>query len=251
MVGETDPELLGVFRGRRRRSAGRPRPGCGARSSTAIDSRVAVGGRLLDLRTPGAHYPEVFLPLHGAHQGDNAACAVAAAEAFFGAPLAAEVVEHALGSVTRARGGWRSSGRSPLVVLDGAHNVAGAQRAGPGARRASSPPTDDTVVVIGMLQGRDPSAMLEALRPAGVRTVVACTAPSPRAMPADVDRRGGARPRARRRWPPTPSADALSLARARLAPSGTLVVTGSLYVVAEAPGGPRCSGSTDDGADPE
>ena len=43
---------------------------------------------------------------------------------------------------------------------------------------------DETVAVVGMLQGRDPSAMLEALRPAGVRTVVACTAPSPRALPA-------------------------------------------------------------------
>ena len=62
----------------------------------ATDSR---GGRLLDLRTPGARYPEVYLALHGAHQADNAACALAAAEAFFGAPLAPDVVELALGSV--------------------------------------------------------------------------------------------------------------------------------------------------------
>ena len=49
-------------------------------------STVAVGGRLLDLRTPGATYPEVFLALHGRHQADNAAAALAASEAFFGAP---------------------------------------------------------------------------------------------------------------------------------------------------------------------
>ncbi len=61
--------------------------------------QVAVGGSLVDLRTPGAHYHELFLALHGAHQGDNAACALAAAEAFFGAPLAPEVVEHAMGNV--------------------------------------------------------------------------------------------------------------------------------------------------------
>src|SRR3546814_1828263 len=34
-------------------------------------NRLAVGGRLLDLRTPGASYDDVFLALHGPHQGDN------------------------------------------------------------------------------------------------------------------------------------------------------------------------------------
>ena len=143
---------------------------------------MAVGGRLLDLRTPAARYPEVFLSLHGAHQGDNAACALAAAEAFFGAPLAPEVVEHALGAV-RVPGRFEIVARAPLVVLDGAHNVAGAQALGR-ALVAELAPADDTIAVVGMLQGRDPSAMLEALGPAGVTTVVACTAPSPEAIPA-------------------------------------------------------------------
>ena len=35
-------------------------------------NRLALGGRVLDLRTPGGTYEDVFLPLHGAHQGDNA-----------------------------------------------------------------------------------------------------------------------------------------------------------------------------------
>ena len=124
----------------------------------------------------------MYLPLHGAHQGDNAACAVAAAEAFFGAPLAPEVVEHALGAV-RVPGRIEIVGRAPVVVLDGAHNVAGAHALAE-ALVAELAPGDQTIAVIGMLQGRDPSAMLEALRPAGVSTVVACTAPSPRALPA-------------------------------------------------------------------
>ena len=171
-----------------------------------VGNQVAVGGRLLDLRTPGARYPEVFLSLHGAHQGDNAACALAAAEAFFGAPLAPEVVEDAFGSV-RVPGRMEIVGRAPLIVLDGAHNVAGAQALAR-ALVDELAPADDTVVLIGMLHGRDPSAMLEALGPAGVTTVVACTAPSPRALPAAVDRRGGPRARASRRWPPTPSTTA-------------------------------------------
>ncbi len=126
VVGETDPELLERLHGRRRGSAEPARPGCGVSSSTAPRAgwRWADGSSTSVL--PAAQYPEVFLALHGAHQGDNAACAVAAAEAFFGAPLAPEVVEHALASV-RVPGRIEIVGRSPVIVLDGAHNVAGAQ----------------------------------------------------------------------------------------------------------------------------
>jgi dihydrofolate synthase/folylpolyglutamate synthase len=230
IVGETDPELLAVFMG--------AADECGAAETWVrgvefgcTESRVAVGGRLLDLRTPAAHYPEVFLSLHGAHQGDNAACAVAAAEAFFGAPLAPEVVEHALSSV-RVPGRMEIVGRSPVIVLDGAHNVAGAQALAR-ALVDELAPSDDTVALIGMLQGRDPSAMLEALRPAGVRTVVACTAPSPRALPA-ASIAEAARALGLQALAADTVTDGLTLARARLSPTGTLIVTGSLYVVADA-----------------
>src|SRR6202044_1069701 len=81
---------------------------------------------LIDVRTPGANYQEVFLGLHGAHQGDNAACAVAAVEAFFSAPPDELIVRAALESV-RVPGRLEVVGHSPLVVLDGAHNIAGAR----------------------------------------------------------------------------------------------------------------------------
>jgi dihydrofolate synthase/folylpolyglutamate synthase len=146
-------------------------------------------------------------------------------------PLAPEVVEHALGTVV-VPGRFEIVGRSPVVVLDGAHNVAGAHALAE-ALRAELSLDDETVVVIGMLQGRDPSAMLEALRPAGVRTVVACTAPSPRALPASSIAEA-ARALGLQALAADTVGDALNLARARLSPTGTLVVTGSLYVVAEA-----------------
>src|SRR5919107_1703839 len=47
----------------------------------AEENHVAVGGRLLRLRTPSSIREDVFVPLHGSHQGDNAALALAAAEA--------------------------------------------------------------------------------------------------------------------------------------------------------------------------
>jgi folylpolyglutamate synthase/dihydropteroate synthase len=71
------------------------------------------------------------------------------------------------------------------------------------------------------------------LIPTGVRTMVACTAPSPRAMPAtaiaDAARAAGLVAEV-----VASTADALALARGRLSADGRLIVTGSLYVVAEA-----------------
>jgi dihydrofolate synthase/folylpolyglutamate synthase len=230
LVGETDPELRDVFRAAAE-TAGAAGTWLRGEDFGCDESRVAVGGRLIDLRTPGAEYPEVYLPLHGAHQAENAAIALGAAEAFFGSPLAAEVVEHACASVTMPCR-MEVVGRAPLIVLDGAHNVAGAEALARGL--IEELPTDgETVVVIGMLQGRDPIAMLDALIPTGVRTVVACTAPSPRARPgaaiAEAARAAGLEAEV-----VGSTADALSVARRRLSADGRLVVTGSLYVVAEA-----------------
>ncbi|HVA03195.1 MAG TPA: folylpolyglutamate synthase/dihydrofolate synthase family protein [Acidimicrobiales bacterium] len=230
VVGETDPDLLGIFTAAAEEQ-GAVETWVRGVEFGCVGNQVAVGGRLLDLRTPGARYPEVFLSLHGAHQGDNAACAVAAAEAFFGAPLAPVVVDHALGSV-QVPGRIEIISRAPVIVLDGAHNVAGAKALGR-ALMAELAPADDTIALVGMLQGRDPSAMLEALRPAGVTTVVACTAPSPRAIPA-ASIAEAARALGLQALAADTVADGLTLARARLSSTGTLIVTGSLYVVADA-----------------
>ena len=155
VVGDEDDEH------RRRRS--RPRParsaphssGAAAPSSTASANCAADGGRVVDLRTPRATYEELFLPLYGAYQGDNAAGAVAAAEAFFGVALDAEVVAEAL-AAARVPGRLEMLGRRPLVVLDGAHNPAGADRARRGPGRGLRRRPADVVVVIGCLNGRDP-----------------------------------------------------------------------------------------------
>jgi dihydrofolate synthase/folylpolyglutamate synthase len=95
-------------------------------------------------------------------------------------------------------------------------------------------PTDGaTVVVIGMLEGRDPSAILHALLPTGVTAVVTCTAPSPRAMAATVIA-DAARAAGLEADTVDSTADALTLARTRVSADGRILVTGSLYVVAEA-----------------
>src|SRR5699024_2259349 len=87
---------------------------------------TAIGGRVLELYTAGATYPDVFLPLHGAHQADNAAIALAAVEAFTNAVVPPDVVAAAFAQVS-SPGRLEVVGRQPLLLLDGAHNVAGAQ----------------------------------------------------------------------------------------------------------------------------
>ncbi len=171
------------------------------------------------------------MPLHGAHQGDNASAALAAVEAFFGSPLHEDVVEEAFASV-RVPGRLEVVGRHPLVVVDGAHNVAGMLVL---ARSLVEEFTVDgeAQAVVGMLTGRDPVAMLEALLTAGVRSVVACAPDSPRALPAEVVAEAAAGLGMEVTVAASPG-DAVRLALGRAGPDDRVVVCGSLYVVAEA-----------------
>jgi len=230
VLGETAPELLEIFLSAAA-AVGVVESWVRGEEFDCPVNRLAVGGRMLDLTTPGGSYEEVYLPLHGEHQGDNAALALASAEAFFGSALSEVVVEQAFASV-EVPGRLEVVGHDPLIVLDGAHNVAGAQTL---ARSLLEelPVDEETVAVVGMLEGRDPSAMLQALATAGVRTVVTCTAPSPRALPAD---RIAEAARAAGLFAVCGDtvAEALHVARARVPTGGRLVVTGSLYVVADA-----------------
>lgn len=177
VLGETDPGLAEVF---------------AAESADAVVSRdrdfgvsadrLAVGGRLVDLYTPRSRYDSVMLSLHGRHQADNAAVALTAAESFFGAALPDEAVAEALTGV-RVPGRFEIAARHPLLVLDGAHNPDGAKAAA-ATLAEDFAPAGRRFVVVGMQDGRDPRAVLEALDVAGAELVVACTAPTSRGIPA-------------------------------------------------------------------
>lgn len=230
VCGETAPELEAVFR-REAEEVGAAEVWLRDRDFGCVANHLAHGGRLLELRTPGGSYEEVFLPLPGAHQGDNAAVALAAAEAFFGAPLAGEVVEAGLAAV-RVPGRMEVLGRRPLLVLDGAHNPAGARVAGEtlredfaGARRV--------ILVVGCLAGRDPAELLRALGEPRTAHLVGCPAPSARTLPPEAV--AGAA--AGLGIPATAAAsvgEAIEEAAALAAEDDLVLVTGSLYVVGAA-----------------
>jgi dihydrofolate synthase/folylpolyglutamate synthase len=146
---------------------------------------VAVGGQLLTLQGLGGEYDEVFLPLFGAHQAHNAACALAAVEAFLGAGrdrLDLYPVRAAFASVS-SPGRLEVVRRSPTIVLDAAHNPAGAEATADALREAFS--FTSLVGVIGVLADKDAHGLLEAFEPVLDHVVVTASS-SVRALPAEL-----------------------------------------------------------------
>jgi dihydrofolate synthase / folylpolyglutamate synthase len=180
VLGEEDPDIARIFEAEAA-AAGAAAVWCRGRDFGAERSRPAVGGRVFDLYTPLSRYEDVFVPVFGAHQADNAACALAAAQALFGAPIGEEVMADAFASVT-APGRLEVLGHRPLIVLDGAHNAAGARAAG--AALSEDFGGNRVLVVMGCLRGRDPADLLRGLGPELISTVLACSPPSPRAQSA-------------------------------------------------------------------
>ncbi len=181
VLGETNPAVVSIFV-----AEGPARTVQRDEDFEVVEDRLAVGGRLVSLRTPRAGAEDILVRLHGAHQAENASLALTVAEEFFDAPLPEDVITEAFDTV-EVPGRLEIVHRSPLVVLDTAHNVPGAEALaetvatdfGEGRRR---------FLVLGMLDGRDPVAVCHALQVADYHLVVACTAPTARGLPADTVR---------------------------------------------------------------
>ena len=232
VVGERDPGVVAVVE-ERAAQVGADRVLLIERDVACDGNELAVGGRLLDIRTPWAEHHEVFLPLHGHHQGHNAALAVAAAEAFLDAPLADDVVAQGFDQVT-SPGRLEILGREPLLLLDGAHNVQGMTALGR-ALDEEFPGATPIVAVVGVLEGHDPGQLLDALGSHRLRLVVACPAPSPRTLdPSAIT--AAARQRGIDAVEVPSVAAAVEAAQADAAAEECILVTGSLYVVGAARG---------------
>jgi dihydrofolate synthase/folylpolyglutamate synthase len=230
VVGEMAPGLADIVTGRAR-DVGAESVWLAGRDFSCESNQVAVGGRVVTLWTPGGRYEDVLVPLHGAHQGVNASVALAAVEAFFGDPLDAEVVEEGLAAV-RVPGRLEVLGRRPLLLVDGAHNAAG-MAALADALEEEFAVDGVSVAVVGMLSGRDPSAMLAPLASVGVAAIVACEPDSPRAMPVAAVSEAG-RALGLTVYEERDVTDALRVARGMVDADGLVVVAGSLYVVGTA-----------------
>lgn len=192
---------------------------------------MAFGGRALTLRTPLGVVDDIHLPLHGVHQTDNAAIALAAVDAFFDRQLDEEVVRAGFGGV-RIPGRFEIVHREPTVALDAAHNLDGA-RACAATLQDEFTLLGSLIMVVGFLGGRDPEEMLEALGAKDAGFIIACTPDSPRAIPAPqvaaaADRLGVVAESV------SSVDEALARALGLAGHDDFIMVTGSLYVVGPA-----------------
>jgi len=142
----------------------------------------AVGGQMVRLRGLRGEYDEVFIPLYGAHQAQNAALALAAVEAFAGEePLDGELVREAFAEVT-SPGRLEVIRRSPTIVLDAAHNPHGAAATAEALQDSFT--FSPLIGVVGVMADKDYEGVLAAFE--HVFAAVVCTQNSTdRAMPAE------------------------------------------------------------------
>jgi dihydrofolate synthase/folylpolyglutamate synthase len=128
-----------------------------------VSRTPAVGGQLLTLRGLRGQYDEIFLPLYGAHQAQNAATALAAVEAFLGDdPLDAELVREAFARMT-SPGRLEIIRRSPMILLDAAHNPHGAEAAA--AALEDSFAFSPLIGVVGVMADKEYEGVLAAFEP--------------------------------------------------------------------------------------
>ncbi|WP_141014104.1 bifunctional tetrahydrofolate synthase/dihydrofolate synthase [Nocardioides sambongensis] len=148
-----------------------------------VDRVPAVGGQAVTLQGLRGRYDELFLPLYGAHQAQNAVLALAAVEAFVGGtePLGDDVVRGAFAEFT-SPGRLEVVRRSPTIVLDAAHNPAGAEATA--AALEDSFRFDPLVGVIGVMGDKDADGLLAVFEP-HLSHVVVTQNSTARAMPVD------------------------------------------------------------------
>jgi dihydrofolate synthase/folylpolyglutamate synthase len=145
---------------------------------------VAVGGQVITVRGRASRYADLFLPLYGDYQGQNAAVAIAAVESFLGGgtvPLSNDVLAEGLAEAT-SPGRLQLIGIEPTVLVDAAHNPHGA-RALAGAMTEYFDFTE-IAVVIAVLGDKDAHGVFAELAPIATRFHVT-RSQSDRATPVD------------------------------------------------------------------
>lgn len=209
------------------------RGACREAGSPMIDAaEAALIGAAPDgtfaVTTAAARYDRLSLPLPGRHQIENARVAVVAIEELgcaLGVRIEPESIRRGLRAV-RWPGRLQWAGGTPPILLDGAHNPAGAAALADYLRdRGGEAP----VLLFGAMADKDARRILEPLAPL-TRTVIVARPPVDRAAePGDVARAAAGLPVAIETV--ADPAAALSRARALTPPGSFVLVAGSLYLV--------------------
>lgn len=132
-------------------------------------SAVAVGGQLITVRGRAGTYRDLFLPLYGDHQGQNAAVAIAAVESFLGngsLALDPDVLAEGLALAT-SPGRLQLIGVEPTVLVDAAHNPHGARALAAAMQEYFD--FDELAIVVAVLGDKDAHGIIAELAPVATR----------------------------------------------------------------------------------
>jgi folylpolyglutamate synthase/dihydrofolate synthase len=199
-------------------------------------STVAVGGQVITVRGRAATYSDLFLPLYGDHQGQNAAVAIAAVESFLGdgaRPLEQDVLAEGLALAT-SPGRLQLIGVEPTVLVDAAHNPHGARALAAAMQQYFD--FDELAIVVAVLGDKDAHGIIAELAPVATRFHVT-RSQSDRAIPVhdlvDVVR-GVVGDEATLEFDDFASAIEGAREWASEAPKRAVLVTGSITLIGEA-----------------
>lgn len=159
VIGETRRNLQEIF-SQAAKEVKANKPLFYGRDFLVTDDKIAHGGHLIEIKTPNQLYPNIFLPLHGSHQTKNAAVALCCCESFFLRSLDENLVADAFSTLT-IPGRLEVISRHPIIVLDGAHNPAGAHVLSEAIKNEFFP--IDITLVIGMLKDKDADSFIRNL----------------------------------------------------------------------------------------
>ena len=152
------------------------------RDFEVLDRQLGVGGQMITVRTPAAVYEDVFVPLFGSYQANNAAAAIATVEAFMGGrALDARLVEAGMLKAT-SPGRLQVVRHSPTIIVDAAHNPAGARTLGESISEAFD--FERIVGVYSAMGDKDIEGVLGEVEPY-LDSVVVTQMPGVRAKPAE------------------------------------------------------------------
>ena len=227
-------------------------------SQFGVTSReLAVGGQLLAIRGLLGDYDGLFLPLFGAYQASNAACALAAVEAFAGTvpssrrsgaggeparpdgviafpvpgPLDGELVREAFGAMS-SPGRLEIIRRSPVVIVDSAHNPAGMAASVTALSEVFTDP--ELVGVVAISEDKDVPGILDQLEPVVAQLVVTRNSSSRSMDPAKLADLAGAVFGEHRISVAARLDEAIEIAVGLAPAAGTILVTGSVITAGDA-----------------
>ena len=202
------------------------------RDFEVLDVEPDVAGQRFSVKTLTSEYRDLFLPLQGEYQAENAALAISAVEAFFGASnrLFDDVLRVAIADST-SPGRLQVVSRNPLTILDAAHNPGGAEVLARAMKKSFGAP--ETVAVVSILADKDATALLEALDDTA-KTFIITKSSSPRAIEVDELAHIARNVFGAERVKTAESAlTAMTLARREVVDNGAILVTGSITLVGD------------------